>query len=201
MINSLFLATLILLSQAEARVDVRSVNSPKPLYELKLKYMFAIGQEDKTGDLVTVSNGRVYVARPQGTGGVKIDDSMKTVTSSLLLTHVKHWTEVQIENETRSSDSIAPFMNEVLKKTGYELAGVFPFLIKGKFEKLDLQKSSSEKVSGVIVGFMTKVIPLNHASVQFTLAMHFIDDAGKTFGSVQSFKIAAHSKTALFLPE
>lgn len=188
-------------SEASARVDVKSVSTPKPLYELKLKYMYAIGEEAKTGDLVTVANGRVYVSKVQPDGTIKIADSMQTVAAKLLLTHVKHWTEVPLEGKALSGSTLGPFMDTVLKKTGYELAGVFPFLIKGTFDEITVQGVSRKKAAGLLVGFLTRTMPADHSASKFDLAMHFIDDNGKYFGSVSDLVPKAGSKTSLFMPE
>ena len=190
---------------AGARVDVKSLGAPKPLYELKLKYMYAIGEAETSKNLLTVANGRIYVSQVQTDGTIKISDSIKTMASKLLVTHVKHWTEVPLEGKGHTAKSLGPIMNTVLKKTGYELAGVFPFLIKGIFESITIQSVSRKKVSGLVVGFLTKTITADHAAPTFELAMHFIDDGGKYFGAVSDLNIATELtsglKTSLFMPE
>ena len=196
-----FVLCLLFGSAAFARVDVKAVDKPKALFELKLKYMYAIGKAEDGDAPITVLNGRVYVLRSSPGGETTIEDSMKTRTSSLLVTHVKNWTEAQLAGEARTPANLGPFMNTVLKKTGYELPGVFPFLIKGTFTAIVVEKESFKKISGILVGFLTKTLPTDHGSAQFKMDMHFVDDGGKRVGRVSDFAINADSKATLFLPE
>lgn len=197
----LFAIFLFCGSTASARVDVKAVDKPKALYELKLKYMYAIGMAEDSVAPITVLNGRVYILRTSPNGETKIDDSMKARTSSLLVTHVKNWTEAQLAGEARTPANLGPFMNTVLKKTGYELPGVFPFLIKGNFASIVVEKVPSKKMDGILVGFLTKTLPPDHSPAQFKMDMHFVDSSGKRVGRVSDFAINADTKATLFLAE
>ncbi len=208
------LAILITIASApfaEARVDVKSLAKPQPLYELNRKRLYAIGTAEGSNDAITIVNGRIYVTHFETptTGKsakpvLKIDDSFKTRAANLIFSNVNSWHEAQLSGEARTPENLGPLMNKVLKDTGYELPGRFPFLVKGKISKLVVQGNEHKALSGIIVGFLTKSFADNPAGnprvPTLTLNMHFVDDAGKIVGAVDNFHIDAKNNVALFLP-
>ncbi len=206
---------------ANARVDVKSLPEPRPLFELPRKAMYAIGKAEGSNDTITVLNGRIYTTRyeTKASAGksekpvLKIDPSFKTRAAVLTYATVNNWHEAQLAGETRTPANLGPLMNKMLKETGYELAGRFPFMIKGKITEIHIAsgtteipiKISEKQISGIIVGFMTKIYVddqtrPNMKVPQFRLDMNFVDDAGKTIGTVEDFKLDEKNNVALFMP-
>ncbi len=206
---------------AHARVDVKSLGEPRPLFELPRKALYAIGKAEGSNDTITVLNGRIYTTRYEikSSAGkpekpvLKIDTSFKTRAAVLTYATVNNWHEAQLAGETRTPSNLAPLMNKMLKETGYELAGRFPFMIKGKITEIHLASGTSEnlvkiyerQISGIIVGFLTKIFVDDQAQPgnkipQFRLDMNFVDDAGKTIGAVEDFNLDEKNKVALFMP-
>ena len=217
-----FAIVLLLLATAttHARVDVKSLVKPRPLFELPRKALYAIGKAEGSNDTITVLNGRIYTTRFETKAAgksekpvFKIDTSFSTRAAVLTYATVNNWHEAKLTGETRTPANLGPFMNKMLKETGYELAGRFPFMIKGKITELHLAsgasdnpvKISEKQISGIIVGFLTKIFVDDQAQPgkkipQFRLDMNFVDDAGKTIGAVEDFNLDEKNKVALFMP-
>ncbi len=206
---------------AHARVDVKTLNEPRPLFELPRKALYAIGKAEGSNDTITVLNGRIYTTRyeKKASAGesekptLKIDTSFKTRAAVLTYATVNNWHEAQLAGEARTPSNLGPLMNKMLKETGYERAGRFPFMIKGKITKIHLVsgtsdspvKISEKQISGIIVGFLTKIFVDDSSQPgakipQFRLDMNFVDDAGKTIGVVEDFNLDEKNKVALFMP-
>jgi hypothetical protein len=213
---------LILPFTVQARVEVKSLGEPKALYEFNRKGLYAIGRTDDLNSLVTVLNGRIYITRYSNIGTsskptLQIDDSFKTRVASLTYANVTSWTEAQLAGEARTAISLGSVMNKVLKDTGYELPGRFPFLLKGKIAKITINagtterpvKISEKQIDGIIVGFLTKSFKTNtdqtghqagSRTPEFKLEMHFVDTDEKKVGEVEDFTIGEKNNVALFMP-
>lgn len=195
---------------ALARVEVKSLATPKALYELNRKEMYAIGRAETPGDAITILNGRIYVTHFESTKGkpvLRVNDSFKTRATALDFSNVHSWNEAPLAGQERNSGNLGPLINKVLKDSGYELPGRFPFLIKGKIGSIQIAGETTEKMpvkiserrlSGVVIGFLTKSISKDQQP-EFKLDMNFVDDAGKVVGTVEYFTIDAKNNATLFV--
>lgn len=188
-----------------ARADLKVFKTPAPLYSAPRKALYAIGTAEASDDLITIINGNIYVAFPADKKTIKIENSVKTIAKNLTYVNVNIWSEIPLTQDFSARDPFHTFINATLKKIGYELAGMFPVLLKGTFASVDFRlgpeatpmKFSDKNVSGFIFGFFNRTGET--PDFKSTTVLHFVSEDGTRSGFVESFKILARDKVTLFL--
>ena len=190
-----------------ARAEIKTFKSPGPVYQAPRKSLYGIGTGEGTGDTIVIVNGNIHSAFAASPKKIQIDNSIKTVASSLTYVNVAVWTEIPIPSPLKKPAELDALINATLKKLGYELGGSFPFLLKGTIPAVDFHlttqgktfKFSDRKVQGIIVGFFTRKANAD-GSFESSKVMHFISDDGKRAGVVDTLTIDPADKVNLFLP-
>lgn len=193
--------------QAEAaRAEIKTFHEgPRPLYSAPRKGLYAIGTAEASGDLITIINGNVHVAFPVDKKTIKTENSIKTVAKTLTYVNVNLWTEIPLSKDLVSRDSLHTLVNATLKSLGYELSGMFPVLMKGRFASIDFRlgpetkpmKFSDKNVSGFIFGFFHRTG--DAPDFKSTTVLHFVSEDGKRSGLVEAVKILGRDKVTLFM--
>lgn len=178
-----FLATVLVVGSAKAaaRFDVNVVKSSKALYELPRKSLYATGLSDD-GRLITILNGNIHVASADKTGAgdtIRIENSFKTKTSSLIYSNVARWNEIPIPANVKTMADLPAFIDSSLRKLGYENPGMAPFLLKGNFATVRFHldhegtstKYSDQQSSGIVLGYFSK------SGSDLKVFMHFVKDS------------------------
>ncbi len=188
-----------------ARADLKVFKTPAPLYSAPRKGLYAIGIAEASGDLITIINGNISVAFPIDKKTIKIENSVKTIAKTLTYVNVNVWSEIPLAQDFSARDPFHVFINSTLKKIGYELAGMFPILLKGTFAAVDFHlgpdatpvKFSEKNISGFIFGFFNRTGEA--PEFKSTSVFHFVSEDGKRSGFVDSFKTLGRDKVTLFL--
>lgn len=188
-----------------ARAELKVFKTPAPLYSAPRKSLYAIGTAEASGDLITIINGNISVAFPVDKKTIKIENSVKTIAKNLTYVNVNVWTEIPLTQDFNARDPFHVFLNSTLKKIGYELAGMFPILLKGTFASVDFRlgpeaapiKFTEKSISGFLFGFFNRTGET--PDFKSTSVLHFVSEDGKRSGFVDSFKILGRDKVTLFL--
>lgn len=205
----LIIALLIVSERGSAaRAEIKSFKTAAPLYQAPRKSLYGIGQAQANAGTIIIVNGNIHTAAAVNEKKIQIDDSMKTVASSLTYVNVGVWSDIPITMPIKTQSDLDPLINSTLKKIGYELPGVFPFLLKGKFSSIEFKLGAQDKafkfsdrgISGIVVGIFTRKASADGATFDSSSVMHFISDDRKRAGVVESYTIDAKGGVSLFLP-
>lgn len=185
--------------------DVKTLEKPKVLYEIPRKHLYAIGLTEVPAGLITIINGNVYVARTDGAGKLSVDHSIKTVAQKLAFTVITSWLEVPLEKEILTSDELSADISDALKKVGFENARSVPFLLKGRFRRVEAHvtetsKLVGDKMTGLAMGLFTKTSAAKVQPETYSLVWHFVSDDLKVVGAVDKLTFDKSDRVTLFLP-
>lgn len=179
-----------------AKLDVKTLKAPVPLYTLKRTNLYAIGESD-TGQSITIVNGNVHIGSGTATNTAKpaADNPLKTIAGKLMYAAVTVWNEVPMPKEATDVPTLNELINKVLREQGYENPGTVPFLIKGKFA-ITYGKTVDEKADGLVLGYFTKTVS-EGATPAFHSTMHFV---GKQSRAIDAVKFQGRERPTLYIP-
>jgi hypothetical protein len=204
----LFRLCILLLSPTMALArpaDVKTLEKPKALYEIPRKNLYAIGLTAVPSGLITIINGNIHVARTDGAGKLSVDSSMKTVAQKLVYTVISSWIEVPIVVKVQTADALSAEISKALGKLGFENARGIPFLLKGKFRRVEAHvtetsKLSGDGLSGIALGLFTKTSAARVKPETYSLVWNFVSDDLSVVGSVDTLTFEESDHVTLFLP-
>lgn len=185
--------------------DVKAIEKPKALYEIPRKNLYAIGLTDVPAGLITIVNGNIHVARTDGAGKLTVDNSMKTIAEKMAYVVVKSWIEVPLKMKIETATDLSKEISTALKKLGYENARGVPFLLKGKFQRIEAHVTETSKLqgdnmNGIALGLFTKTSVARAEPETYSLVWNFVSDNLTVVGSVDRLTFNDSGHVTLFLP-
>ncbi|MFZ6050562.1 acetolactate decarboxylase [Halocola ammonii] len=105
------------------------------LDSLQPKHLYALGALENLKGEILVMNGNVMTSRVNE-GSMAVDKSMDHKAALLVYSHVKKWQEVSKTESFTNGSELEKWILEKAKNHGIDTEKPFPFLLKGKAEKL-----------------------------------------------------------------
>lgn len=95
-------------------------------------HIYGVGALAQLAGEVTIIDGRVCLARPKGTDGIRVDEEFAQDQQAALLTvaHVSAWRGFPVE-QPMSTDRLEGFLRDAARQAGIDTDRPFPVLITG----------------------------------------------------------------------
>lgn len=99
--------------------------------------LFGVGALSELRGEITIINGEVFLAYPEGTDAVRVETVLETEESAALLVtaDVHVWTRATLDSAVEF-DHLDAVVAQIASRAGQDTSGIIPFLIRGKVEDL-----------------------------------------------------------------